>query len=119
MHLFVLTSLDYRLEPTQQVENMIIDQRFSLKLCAVLHLTVHRRTCVRELVPADLTDTRAHTFHQGKSASLLAEPEPFPAISPYLSSIVAALCVWLFMACCLKIKKKKHTPLHPLLLCQR
>lgn len=38
-----------------------------------------------------------------KSASLLAKPEPFPAISPYLRAIVAALCVCVFMAC-LKIK---------------
>lgn len=45
----------------------------------------------------------------GKSTSLLAKPEPFPAISPYLRAIVAALCVCFFMACCLKIKNT-HPP---------
>lgn len=49
----------------------------------------------------------------GKSASLLAKPGPFPAISPYLRAIVAALCVCVFTVCCLKIK---HTHM-PSILC--
>lgn len=44
----------------------------------------------------------------GKSTSLLAKPEPFPAISPYLRAIVAALCVCFFYG--MLFKDKKHTP---------